>query len=271
MNWKAKAFGFICIFVAGVVLSACTSEGADTDTTVTINALPDFSAYSDVKEKKKAFFDFLRPIVEQENSKVARERDRMLALYARIGKGEAISASEIEWLNQLAEKYRVEMTGPDDNQAQTLLKRRVDTVPFRLALAQAANESSWGTSRFARQGLNFFGQWCFTQGCGMVPVQRSKGMTHEVATYASVNDSVAAYIRSINRVHMYTPLRTLRRSIKKRGDRPTAVELAQELTGYSERGEAYVSEIQSMIRVNYDLMAPTEKSQQAAMKATNSI
>jgi len=79
-------------------------------------------------------------------------------------------------------------------------------------------------------------------------------MTHEVAKYGSVNESVAAYIRSINRVYMYTPLRKLRRSIRKKGDRPTAIELAEELSGYSERGEEYVKEIQSMIRTNYDLM-----------------
>ena len=88
-------------------------------------------------------------------------------------------------------------------------------------------------------------------------------MTHEVARYASVNESVAAYIRSINRVQMYTPLRKLRHDIRQQGDRPTAIELAQELEGYSERGEEYVHEIQSMIRINYDLMSgsPTASEQ----------
>ncbi|NWF35933.1 glucosaminidase domain-containing protein [Mariprofundus sp. KV] len=247
-----------------LLLSGCGQEGI---TGVHLNetyvvTLPDFASYSDVKEKKRAFFDFLRPIIEQENSKVMLDRKRMLALEAILKERGGFSPTDASWLKQLAENYRVEMPSFDDEQAWTLLKRRVDTVPFRLALAQAANESSWGTSRFAREGLNLFGQWCFTQGCGIVPSHRAPDMTHEVATYASVNASVAAYIHSINRVQMYTPLRKLRRSIRKRGDKPTAIELAQELSGYSERGEAYVSEIQSMIRTNYNLMSPPDLASQ---------
>ncbi|MDT8375542.1 MAG: glucosaminidase domain-containing protein [Mariprofundaceae bacterium] len=220
-----------------------------------VQQLPDFAAYKDVKEKKKAFFDLMRPIIEDENRKVTAQRERMMSIRGKLDRGDTLSESEQAWLMLLASEYNVEMNAIDDQQAWMLLGRRVDRVPFRLALAQAANESNWGTSRFAREGMNLFGQWCFTPGCGIVPAKRPAGMRHEVAIYTSVNESVAAYIRSINRVYMYMPLRVLRHSIRKGGNRPTAVELARELSGYSERGEAYVKEIQAMIRTNYDLMS----------------
>jgi len=238
-------FLIVTLFIA-LLLPACDQTGS---------SQPDFNSFQDVKEKKLAFFNYLRPIVEAENARVLAQRKRMLDIRSRLDLGKTISDKEQAWLIGLAKEYNVDTASLDDEQVWKLLRRRVDTVPFRLALAQAANESQWGTSRFAREGFNYFGQWCFTPGCGMVPTRRDEGKTHEVARYESVNESVAAYIRSINRVYMYTPLRVLRREIRKRGEQPTAIELAQELSGYSERGEAYVKEIQEMIRINYTLMS----------------
>ncbi len=259
MNLSDHARTLIALLVATVLCISCSQEsqgffGDESETTV-VNRLPDFASYQDVKAKKLAFFNFLRPIVETENRKVQAKREQMLVLRAQLDRGRPLSATQSDWLLQLAADYKVAMPSIDDEQGWLLLKRRVDTVPFRLALAQAANESSWGTSRFARQGLNLFGQWCFSKGCGLVPARRKPGLAHEVATYDSVNDSVAAYIRSINRVPIYTPLRKLRSSMRNRGEQPTAIALARELAGYSERREEYVKEIQSMIRSNFELMA----------------
>ena len=255
---RLGAITLITVFIFSF-FSAC-DQG---DARLSMNSdLPDFASIEDVKEKKLAFFNFLRPIIETENEKVRAQRQRMMDIRERLDRHLSLPEKDQVWLKALAVEYKVDPATLNEEQQWVLLKRRVDTVPFRLALAQAANESSWGASRFSREGNNLFGQWCFTPGCGMVPSKRPAGMTHEVAKYASVNESVAAYIRSINRVHMYTPLRKLRRDIRKRGDKPTALELAQELSGYSERGEEYVKEIRAMIRVNYDLMSgeiPTAK------------
>jgi len=242
-----------------LLLAACSqsSENAKADGPA-ITALPDFAAYTDVKQKKQAFFDFMRPIVQAENAKVAMSREKMQGLAATLKQGGTLSDDERSWLAQLATTYHVKMPSINDEKAWATLMLRVDVVPFRLALAQSANESSWGTSRFAREGRNFFGQWCFTPGCGIVPAHRTEGMTHEVATYHSVHESVASYIRRLNYVAVYAPLRKLRGSLRQAGKPVTAVDLAQGLLGYSERGLAYVSEIQSMIRVNYKLMSPSE-------------
>ena len=221
----------------------------------TVKQLPDFASIKDTQQKKKAFFDFMRPIVQDENAKVFADRKRMLSLREMVKKGELLSAEDTTWLASLSKKYRVEMKSPQDHAAWTVLTRRVDTIPMRLVLAQGANESSWGTSRFAKQGFNMFGMWCFTEGCGVVPKKRSKGATHEVAVFPSVNASVAGYIVNINRNDSYQDLRNIRHDLRLQGKQPTAEALSEGLLRYSERGVAYVKELQSMIRTNYNLMA----------------
>jgi len=222
-----------------------------------VTGAPDFVAIKDVKAKKKAFFDFMRPIVEAENSKVLKQRERMLKIYTDHNQGKAIDQADQNWLFALAKSYRISMTDLKNKEAWQLLKLRVDSVPFRLALAQSANESSWGTSRFAREGNNFFGEWCFRTGCGIVPKQRKAGLSHEVAKFKSVNESVASYIRNLNRGDMYKPLRLVRQEMRDAQKRPTAHALAAGLTGYSELKQTYVDEIRHMIKKNYDLMAGT--------------
>jgi len=196
-----------------------------------------------IPEKKKLFFDTLRPIVEAENARVQAERESILA--ARK------SGETTDTIDAIAEDYRVDgWTGTEWSR----LLARVDTVPVTLALAQAANESSWGQSRFAQQGNNLFGEWCFTEGCGLVPQQRTEGKTHEVADYASVNHSVRSYIHNLNTGSAYAALRKLRQQARAAGQEPSAMTLASGLARYSERGLAYVNEIKSMIRANRDLM-----------------
>lgn len=248
-------------------LTACNQEGNSAQAVARIEAqkpivdivteVPDFAAIRDIRARKKAFFNFLRPIVISENAKVAQSRLRMLQISLQLDNGETVSSRDKAWIKKLADRYHIPMHSLQDGEAWEMLKRRVDTVPFRLALAQAANESSWGTSRFAREGRNLFGQWCFKPGCGMVPKKRREGMTHEVAVFSSVNASVASYLHHLNRMDIYKPLRLTRGENREDGTRPTAKRLAGGLTGYSERGEDYVDDIRKMIRVNYDLMAGT--------------
>jgi uncharacterized FlgJ-related protein len=134
--------------------------------------------------------------------------------------------------------------------ALAALLQRVDTLPVSLVLAQAAIESGWGTSRFAREGNNLFGQWCFDPGCGLVPAARRTGARHEVAAYASVNDSIDAYLLNINTHSAYRDLRELRARARAEGREPTGLELATGLRSYSERGELYVQDVRSIIRGN---------------------
>jgi len=261
MNYTLKKIALIIARFSLVLLAACNQTVPEAEAIVEktqiASQVPDFAEIKDVKTKKKAFFDYMRPIVLTENEKVLKQRKRMLEINEAHNKGKAIDPADQEWLFALAKSYRISMTDLKNAEAWQLLKLRVDSVPFRRALAQSANESSWGTSRFAREGNNFFGQWCFSAGCGLVPNQRKSGLTHEVAKFDNVAESVSGYIRNINRGDMYKPLRLVRMEMRDAEKNPTAHALAAGLLGYSERKQEYVDEIRSMIKKNFDLMAGT--------------
>ena len=207
--------------------------------------LPDFSTYRDTTEKKAAFFSFLYPRIVLANSRILLERSYLLRLE---GKDE-LTPSDKRWLDAQAERLRIEAETGSAEQFK-LLKKRLDVIPPSLVLAQAANESAWGTSRFARQGNNLFGQWCFSKGCGLVPKNRVEGASHEVAKFASPYRSVRAYIQNLNRHETYQTLREVRLQDRRSENPLSGLEMAEGLLGYSERGEDYVKEIRSMIHYN---------------------
>ncbi|MCB1692275.1 MAG: glucosaminidase domain-containing protein, partial [Pseudomonadales bacterium] len=142
---------------------------------------PDFTAFTDVKEKKKAFFEYMLPMVRNANAEVRYDRERLLAIRAKMAAGQNLSAGETSRLMRLSERYRLDIQSPPTLTDVDHLLQRVDVVPASLILAQSANESAWGTSRFARRGNNYFGIWCFEPGCGFTPRERGDGLTHEVA------------------------------------------------------------------------------------------
>ena len=204
----------------------------------------DMSKLKDVKDKKRRFFDFMRPIVNDENAKVLALRKKLID--AKKNKNNHALVAEA------AKSYSVEWTTGKESWKKLL--ERVDAIALEVALAQSANESAWGQSRFAKQGNNFFGQWCYRKGCGIIPKKRDKGTRHEIAKFKSVNDSVRSYIKNINVMRVYAPLRNIRRDNRAAGKKPDANAQAGGLIKYSQRREKYVKEIRSMIRVNKKLM-----------------
>ncbi|MDF0748924.1 glucosaminidase domain-containing protein [Marinobacter sp. 71-i] len=207
--------------------------------------LPDFSTYRDTTEKKAAFFSFLYPRIVLANSRILIEREYLESL---AGKDE-LSKSELTWLKSQAERLRVDEEPASEDMFRRL-RNRLDVIPPSLVMAQAANESAWGTSRFALRGNNLFGQWCFSRGCGLVPQARVEGASHEVADFSSPYRSVRSYIQNLNRHPTYQRLRDIRLKARNSGDFASGSRLAAGLLGYSERGEDYVEEIRSMISYN---------------------
>ena len=208
--------------------------------------LPDFEIYGDTDTRKEAFFDFLGTYVEAENARIASTRTELEPMWEVVQRGQMLSSVESARLQEIAAEYRL----GDSELDQRELMRRVDMIPASLVLAQAANESAWGTSRFAREGNNIFGQWCYDEGCGLVPQRRGKDATHEVRAFASIQASVAAYFRNLNTNRSYEDLRELRAAMRMQDMPLNSIILARGLTRYSERGQAYVSELQDIIRVN---------------------
>jgi Bax protein len=207
--------------------------------------LPDFSVHTESSEKKAAFFSFLYPRVVMANARVALQRDYL----ASLARKDSLSDAETDWVMAQAVRLRVE-ADPGSREMLKLLDRKMDVIAPSLILAQAANESAWGTSRFAREGNNLFGQWCFSKGCGLVPRSRNDGAKHEVAAFSSPYKSIRAYIQNLNSHPAYKPLRDTRRQLRKQGQPLDGSALAGGLLSYSERGEDYVNEIRHMIDFN---------------------
>lgn len=204
----------------------------------------DYSNIKDTTEKKEIFFNTIRPIIENQNQ-IIRDR-RQHVLFAKQNN------TDFKWLKDTAEKYKLELNESNPDWNQLLL--HIDVIPVELVMVQAANESAWGTSRFAQKGNNLFGQWCFTKGCGIIPGQRNSGSNHEVKKFDSINNSVASYMHNINTTKAYKELRQIRESLREQGKPLNSVILATGLKRYSSRGDAYVKEIQSMIKTNSHLM-----------------
>jgi Bax protein len=229
-----------------------------------ITEVPNFEQFADVRNKKQAFFGFLAPIVQVENASIEQERERVVRIQQHLLAGNKLSSQQSKQLTAIAERYNVDVDSSDYEATFGVLLRRVDVVPEALVLVQAANESGWGTSRFATEALNFFGQWCFTKGCGLVPDARADDMSHEVRKFSSVNASVRSYLRNINTHPAYFELRRLRAEKRAAGADVRALDLTPGLLSYSERGEEYIYELNSMIRVNrpiiIDVLEPSSNS-----------
>jgi len=234
-------FTFTAIVIAGVMIFQKQATKP-----IQFDELPDFSAIGDVKIKKELFFDYLYPMVKYENEGIGELRNKIEELKSKS----SLTQSDQEFLLATAKQFSLtEMAEWDSTKFDPLLSR-VDIVPASLALAQAANESAWGTSRFALEANNLFGQWCFTKGCGVVPKARDAGKKHEVAKFDSVHQSVKAYINNINSGGAYNELRQIRKNLREQKQPIKGDLLANGLVKYSERGSEYIKEIQAMIRIN---------------------
>ncbi|MCB1645171.1 MAG: glucosaminidase domain-containing protein [Pseudomonadales bacterium] len=213
---------------------------------------PDFSQLHDVQLRKQAFYDYMLPKIYTANQEISLEREWLLWLEEKLLQGDQITADELNDLAAMEKRYALSDVGSGGNIYERILTLmpRVDIVPASLVLAQAAKESGWGTSRFAREGNNFFGIWCFTQGCGLKPARRDAGRTHEVAVFDTVEEGVRYYIRTINTHLAYDDLRKIRSAARSNNEPFNGDQLATGLLRYSERGLRYVNEIRSMIRSN---------------------
>lgn len=218
------------------------------------DSLPDFSGFHDVQAKKLSFFRFLLPLVDEENERLLDLRTRLNFIHEYVRWDRDIDIEDRAWLHDVIEEFRIPETDLNSEEFWEIALRRVDALPDHLVLAQAANESAWGTSRFAREGNNLFGQWCFRQGCGLVPASRPEGATYEVARFDSVSQSVGSYMHNLNTGRTYQQLREIRAVARAKGLDPDATALAAGLMSYSERGEEYITELRSMIRHNADVI-----------------
>ena len=237
---------FIGVVVGGLLIAAwCAAAWRDD-----CGPLPDFDAIAETDARKAAFIAYLVPRVERANRKVEGLRARLLAVDARMAEGKTPGVWQRYWVRSLAEDYGIEEVESVDRDLLVKLLRRVDTVPASLAVAQAAIESGWGMSRFAREGGNLFGLRTHAKGEGLVPKERSAGQRFKVASYGSVCEGIDAYIQNLNTHARYRDLRTVRATLRASGLPAGGDRLAHELVSYSERGFEYVAQVRAIIAQN---------------------
>lgn len=227
--------------------AAATSLPPRIDTSFEAEPLPPLTAVEAGPPRKVMFLGYMTPIVEAVNDEVRKRRKAVLTAEQRLADGDLDSEAR-DWLQAMARRYRVD--GESVEQQIAGLKRHVDIIPVALALAQGALESAWGTSRFARQGNNIFGKWCFEPGCGIIPARRPNNATYEVATYPDVAEATRDYMHHLNSHPIYEPLRERRAAARANDESPKGHDLAAGLEFYSAKGDEYIRMIRGTIETN---------------------
>ncbi len=205
-----------------------------------------------VQTKKRIFFRALAPLALRSNELILRDRSRVVELGKQLTDSGRLGGDDLAWLAQLAVRYGVvkDEGAVIDGAALDELMVRVDEVPVSLVLSQCAEESGWGTSRFAAEGNALFGQWSWG-GKGIKPEQQREGMgDYRIAAFESPLGSVMSYMMNLNTHAAYAALRARRAQMRADGERISGWELAETLDKYSERGAAYVDSLHGIMRVN---------------------
>lgn len=195
-------------------------------------------------ERKILFIKTVLPLILRVNEMILQDRKILLRLQQRVDSGDALPAFEGRWLKDKSEEYGLAALDI------AALVQRVDIIPPSLALAQAAEESGWGTSRFAREGNAIFGQRIWRGSNGMVPVRREPGETFKVRAYDQLIDGVMSYAHNLNGHAAYEDFRRSREKQRQTGQTPGGYELALSLLSYSERGAKYLTTIRKIMRIN---------------------
>lgn len=194
--------------------------------------------------RKSLFFQTVLPLVLQANEEILRDRRRLWNIHYQQSLGQKPGPADRLWLKVVAERYGVKKSGIE------ALLNRVDIIPPSLALAQAAEESGWGTSRFVRDGNAVFGQWTFSDTGSLVPGKRDNGKSHKIKTFPSLLDSVRSYIHNLNTHAAYRQMRRVRQGLRLMGAPLEGLLLAESLKSYSQRGDEYVETIKVLIKTN---------------------
>jgi len=190
--------------------------------------------------QKQSFIKLVLPLILAANDELLQRREAVEA---------SVQANDRNKLDQWAVLYRIDSEHFDDFELAERLLRRVDTIPVALALAQAAVESGWGTSRFAQQGNALFGQWAWTESAGMRPLAASNERA-VVRSFGSLLESVRAYMHNLNTHQNYKRFRDARYRLKPQTEAVKASRLAIYLDSYAEIGQAYVKKLLAVMSSN---------------------
>ena len=207
---------------------------------IRLSLLPEeMKKIENTKKRKTLFIQIVLPLIIEENTKVKLDRIRLFNILNKSNN----TQSEKNWINAKFKQYGVV------NKDLSTLKIRMDIVPTSIAIAQAAKETGWGTSRFALEGNALFGQWTWS-GEGIKPSGAKSDTTHKVMRFKILKSSVKAYIRNLNTHSSYRSFRKARAELRDKKKGLDSLILANYLDKYAETGIEYVKILKQIIKQN---------------------
>ena len=193
-----------------------------------------------IGDRKKLFIKVILPLVIYENNKILEDRNYL----NQISREKSLSEQETVWLDKKFKEYKVKTSEIEE------LKKRMDVIPPSLAIAQAAYETGWGTSRFAMEGNSLYGARTWKKGKGIVPNDRGEEQKFEVLSFKIIRASISSYKKNLNTHQSYNEFRKARAIQRKEKNRVFGLELSQYLNKYSEIGDVYVQRLKKIIEQN---------------------
>tara|TARA_B100001057_G_scaffold446409_1_gene484928 strand:+ start:14 stop:970 length:957 start_codon:yes stop_codon:yes gene_type:complete len=207
---------------------------------VALTLLPaEIKMIESTKQRKEFFIQIVLPLILQENNNIKLDRKRLFSIINKSNNTDL----EKKWLQKKYKQYGV------SSRDLSTLKIRMDEIPVSLAIAQAAKETGWGTSRFAQEGNALFGQWTWS-GEGLKPKDADKNQGHKVMKFNVLQASVRAYQRNLNTHSSYRNLRKARAELRDKGKPIDSLVLVKFLNEYAETGEKYVEVLTQIINQN---------------------
>ena len=199
----------------------------------------DIKTLGDTKKKRELFIKIILPLILNENEKITEDRKKLFKILAKNFN----TVGERVWLKRRFKEYKIE------DQDLTKLKIRMDIIPVSIAIAQAANESGWGTSRFALEGNALFGQWTWSKK-GISPKKADPNQTHKILQFQILKASVRAYKNNLNTHRAYQEFREARAKLRQTNSELDGLQLTKYLTNYASIGEKYVRILEDIIEKN---------------------
>ena len=199
----------------------------------------DLNSLGDTKDKRELFIKIILPLILDENEKILADRKKLFNILSKNFN----TVGERVWLKRRFKEYKI------DDQDTAKLKMRMDIIPVSIALAQAANESGWGTSRFALEGNALFGQWTWSKK-GISPKNQDPNKSHKVLQFQILKASVRAYKNNLNTHNAYKEFREVRAQMRQEDGKLNGLQLTQYLEKYAGIGKKYVKILDDIIRKN---------------------
>ena len=205
--------------------------------------------FDNFSNKKEEFIKTLLPLISYENQKILIDRENLKNIKTTLLDNKTLKNKDLLYLSKIAKKYNISTENKYKIDLIDQLLASVDTIPNSVVLAQAANESGWGTSRFAKEYNAIFGEYTYNFSEGVIPLKREEGKTHLVKSFTSFDKSVESYFKNINTHYAYEEFRLIRKIMRDKNNFTNISLLVGTLDNYAEDNK-YVDTINAIIKSN---------------------